>query len=701
MNQRLSLSAYIKNLGTQLQTQENWEMNEALEQLRSTYSYMLSFLAKGVEDPNAASLQLQLWQKAVSLQQRIVRQTNLRKNPRSRYAVALNNLRTDSELPNLLLQLELPYDPAMAENCMVKLFHRVWTSDQWHNADYEQAMQLLQSAKVPAKAKSVLVGSVMLALFEYFDSRKLTFLLDAYLTGDNDVSQRALTGIVLALRKEDERLEFYPEIRARLSILFDDETFVNHAYAAMIQLQMCAKTEEVANRVRDDIMPTIMKGSSMLKRQMGLLEINNKMSENGENPEWLHGDEKNDSMAEQKIREMVEMQVNGEDVYMASFSQMKNHRFFSEIAHWFYPYTEDDPALQGNNEATEHQQNAFHRMLLRNPPFCNSDKYSLSFLMASMDKQSRGFLNEQIEGKLAELEENAPDDAIEKLLNRELTPTELRRYFIFDLYRFFHLYSFRSEFYNPFKDINETLFSPLHIPSLKELTSSRSQLMNHADFLMRSGYYTQALSEFGIFEQSGEHSAELFQKMGFCDQKLRMWREAQIYYERADSIKPSSKWTLAHLGKVCFMQKDYAKALDCYGQISDMEPENANYLYRRADCLRLTGELQDAIDLLYKANYLDADSGRIRNLLGFCLVVNREYTKGIAFLDSTLEKSIAYIVAGKSAEAYTHLRQAYNEEKDSNQFVAHFQEAAKPYYESCELTPLQTELYLDACMADI
>ena len=696
-----SLSDFINSLQSQVQTLGGWELNESIEQLRSTYYYMLSFLVKGVEDPNAGRLQMQLWTQAQALGQSILRQKYLKGRPNSRYRMALQSLRTDSELGNLQMRLEVPLDAAELEDCMVKLFRRIWTSDQWQNSDYEQAMQLLDSTQVPAKAKAVLIGAVILALLEFFDEKKLLFLFDASLNEASEISQRALVGVVLSLRKDSELLQYYPEITSRLSILSDDDAFTSNIYTILMQLQMSTMTDKITSKMREDIMPTIVKGSRMMKKRMGLVELGNKLSENGENPEWLNPEEQEDSKAEEKVREMVEMQLDGEDIYMATFAMMKGYKFFQETAHWFYPFTDDDLSLQGIQENFGSKSGDFMRALLAGAPFCNSDKYSLCLLTSTLGEKGFESIASQVEAQMADLDKDELDEALNKSIHRKKKQKEYSRHFIFDLYRFFYIYSFRSEFYNPFADAKQNIFSPLNISALNYLAENKPLLLEHAEFLMRKGFYEQALQEFHIYMETEQHTAELFQKIGFCCQKTEQWTEAQKYYERADSIKPDSKWTLSHLGKVCIMQGNYTSATDCYEQICQMEPENVGYLLRWAECLQETDRIAEAIDILHKANYLEPESQRARRLLGTCLIINKEYDKAISYLDTPLQRGLAYIISGNPTEAYAQLKQAYNEVQSPTTFFQNFNTEAQPFYKADILTPQVAELYFDAVLFNV
>ncbi len=694
-----SLAEYINSLKNQLYTIENWELTESVDQIADTYRAMLQFMAKGVNYPNAPQMQSQLWTKALSLQQRINRLRWLKDKPSSRYSTMCREVQ-GTDVSNVITRLELTQDANQIEADTVLLFKWALTSDQWKSSDYEVCMRLLTSDDVADKAKAVFIAAVMLSNLEYYDERKLMLLLDAYLLDNLMLSQRALVGIVLSLRKDAEQIERSTEILGRLDIFFGDDTFVRDTYNILIQLQMSSQTDKVASKIRQDIMPTIVKGSATLKRQMGMLEINEKMTENGENPEWLQNSDENDSKAEEKIREMTDMHLNGEDVYMATFAFLKGYKFFNEMAHWFTPFTIDDPALAGIEDTMKEHSGRYMKALLNNSPFCDSDKFSLCMLTNSLGSNGFDAIASQMEAQMADLDEQEKAEILNEKTNRKLKARDYSRSFIFDLYRFYFISTFKSEFYDPFYKSQLFIFSPLDISPLRPLTEHSPLFLEHAEFLMRKEYYQSALNEFHIYSKKNENTAELIQKIGFCYQKLENWIAAKKFYEWADSLKPDSKWTLSHLGKVCLMSNDYAKAMESYRQLCEIDSENVHYLLRYAEAQQKAGELNGAISTLYKANYLSPDSERIRQLLGLCLMMNGEQEKGISMLDNPLDKAIAYMAMGKNAEAFSSLKTAYELADDKKEFATLYKKAALPYHEAKLLKELQTELLYDSLSID-
>ncbi|MDE8697704.1 hypothetical protein PZH42_26930, partial [Bacteroides cellulosilyticus] len=58
--------------------------------------------------------------------------------------------------------------------------------------------------------------------------------------------------------------------------------------------------------------------------------------ENDRNPDWDQAFEQ--TGLGDKIREMNDLQLEGADVYMSTFAQLKGYPFFREPLNWFYPF---------------------------------------------------------------------------------------------------------------------------------------------------------------------------------------------------------------------------------------------------------------------------------------------------------------------------------------------------------------------------
>ena len=148
------------------------------------------------------------------------------------------------------------------------------------------------------------------------------------------VNQRAIVGIVITALFHEHRIMMYPEARAKLSLLNEDADFIKNLHTIQIQLQLSRETQKIDRKMREEIIPEMMKNPKL--NLEGLDE-----DAEDHNPEWEEWIDR--SGITDKLRELGELQMSGADVYMSTFSQLKQFPFFRKISHWFYPF---DPQYQ-------------------------------------------------------------------------------------------------------------------------------------------------------------------------------------------------------------------------------------------------------------------------------------------------------------------------------------------------------------------
>lgn len=86
--------------------------------------------------------------------------------------------------------------------------------------------------------------------------------------------------------------------------------------------------------MREEIIPEMMRNVNIMRNMKFGFEEN--PEENDLNPDWEKAFES--SGLGDKIREMNELQLEGADVYMSTFAQLKTYPFFKEPYNWFYPF---------------------------------------------------------------------------------------------------------------------------------------------------------------------------------------------------------------------------------------------------------------------------------------------------------------------------------------------------------------------------
>ncbi len=708
----------------------DYELQSQLAQLRDTYSTMLRYMVQGMDDPNASRIYADLISQTSRLGERANRLLRMKRQTSDKYVQAFNSLKPEDDLASLcalltnfddgirqlrqeqaderesVTQHALDAQRQNRETALVRLFNRIWTADAWHRSELETVQALLSNDVVSTASKSLTISATTLSLLEMFDERKLMLLFDAYLTTDIDVSQRALVGIVLVLRQHAGSLAAYPEVQSRFRLLCDDPSFVSDTFRVMMQLQYSRMTDTVSEKMRSDIIPTILKSKNFKQTQYGIQEIDDYLTQNGENPEWFKNREA-DEQAHAKIREMAELQMEGADVYMATFSHMKSNAFFQLVPHWFYLFGDDIPEVNNVLSRLGKETANVFRAMLRYAPFCNSDRFSFSFMLGMIGEQGQEMLSKNLTANLSQ------DELSEMLATKveKKRAADISRQYIFDLYRFFTLYPFHLQFVNPF-DAKQPVFSPLSHTIFTPLLQHENEVITLAEFFMRKGVYQEAAHLFAsLCPQQREEDADLWQKLGFCEQKLGRLSLAFEHYQTAYELNPNSVWTLKHLATVAFQSERWAEAEVYYETLLDDDADNVRYLRRKAGCLMNQQRYDEAIPVLYQVLYIDEHSVEDQNNMAWCQLLTKNIEKARELYSNVLSQHLeqpsahfnlanTYLAELDIQQAYPLYRHAYILEsvtdEGEQQFVNDYRQAIEALQPVFSLPIERTQALLDA-----
>ena len=668
-----------------------WTLIEEVENLWNTYHQMLRFMLQGVNDPQSEQIRADVCRKLEKIVARIERVERLQTNFTDKYTYTWKSLKNTpsftsiaDSIENVSSQIaEVTADPVLRpsvrshnlemleeehEMALLNLFNWTWVSDIWQNSDKDQANRIIFSDHITTDDKAVFISAVTLSLFEFFDTSKLLFLLDCYLVENNLVSQRALVGFIMVFWFNFQKVKDCKELRERLRIYSDDHAFVRDFYSAMMQIQMSCTTDSVSNKMRNDIMPALMRGAMSNKPPKKDISID-ELTKNGENPEWM-----NDEKMNKKMNEMADMQLDGADIYYSSFANLKGYAFFGQMPHWFYPFSTRYLHNTQLQNVLNGSAGKILRLLLNNSPFCNSDKYSLCYTFQSLGNLGGAAIEEQISRQIPD--GMSIDELAENNENHQPSKSSVRRYYIFDLYRFYYSYPYRMQFTNPFSLLKESPITPLGNPWLRKLLANdKDSLAQYADFLMRKEFYNTALDIFVTLADNefAIDLASVWQKLGFCNQKLGNTTEAIRAYGIANSIKPNSKWTLSHLASLLYSTENYTDAAKYYTELLSISPDNQRYLFNAAQSLISSFRYEEALPLLHKLLYLDEQSTDAKHLLSWCFIANGQKDKAMKHILDLISKNaddaeaqqlfaIVMLIDGNRQEAYMKMRDILNEQ---------------------------------------
>lgn len=257
----------------------------------------------------------------------------------------------------------------------------------------KKAQGMLTSELLPGDDLCLFVSAVTLSLMECFDLRKIMWLLDAYRHTNVNVSQRALVGAMIIFHIYRNRLTFYPELIKRVDLLEEIPWFIEDVARIYRQMLLCQETEKIDKKMREEIIPEMLKNVSSMKNMRFGFEENDEENDD-KNPDWEDAFEK--SGLGDKLREMNELQLEGADVYMSTFAALKSYPFFREVHNWFYPFSKQQSNVFKSLKQAGNSGSSLLDLILQSGFFSNSDKYSLFFTIHQLPKMQQDMMLSQL-----------------------------------------------------------------------------------------------------------------------------------------------------------------------------------------------------------------------------------------------------------------------------------------------------------------
>ena len=523
-----------------------------------------------------------------------------------------------------VLELEPPHTAAnkrkqlyrQHQDFMAALFDYVLSSMMWNDAIGSEMEEILLSPTIDNNDQQLLTSAVMFSAMEHFDIVKFRLLVHVYQKStDEYVRQRALVGWVLSMDWEIGRY-IYPEEIQLVEKLVEEEACCKELTELQKQIVYCINAEQDNATIQNEIMPDLLKHQGFKVTRNGIVE----QDEDTLN-DILHPDEaeRNLEKVEQSFNKMMDMQRQGSDIYFGGFSQMKRFPFFNEISNWFVPFYIEHPDIAAVVEKLG--DNRFLNAMMKNGPFCNSDKYSFALAFEQVLNQLPMNIREML---------NRGEAGIQELANEEVqNPTFIRRMYLQDIYRFFRIFPRRNEFRNRLSTEHRDylffaspIFTKTHLePYFNEITAflikrkrleDASYMMNnYGDFRRDFQFYMMA----GYLAQNGQHAMD------------EDWHKltAKECYERALQLEPENERAMAGYARSLFVGHHYDEALAAYEKLQKRQPEKKTYLLNKSVCLTNLGKYDEALKLLYKLNYEAPDDQNVNRVLAWTLTCDEKY----------------------------------------------------------------------------
>jgi tetratricopeptide (TPR) repeat protein len=616
-----------KNLVNELQV---GEYSDRLEELQQNYNLLLKYYVDGIEDPQRKIVYNKLIGRLYVLnselrEELLYRNSTNYEYTQKRYFPHTKHYNSVSELMNafkyfhnqtdLFLnsdenhEKELKHLRINYELLLPELFCSFWLTTIYDSELKNTYNQILDKKYEGWLEKSILISAMTLNLWRMFDESKLLLLFDASQSDNQQVKQRALVGICFVLAKYNRFLPFFPSIRNRLVLLTDDNHIVENFQNIFIQIIATAETDKITKKMQDEILPEMMKISPMLKDKMDPESLLNADEWNDENPEWQDILEK--SGISEKLKELSEMQLEGADVYMSTFSLLKNFSFFSEIANWFLPF---DVNYSTVNELFKTDDKTLISAFISNNLMCNSDKYSFCLSILQMPEAQQSMLKQSFKMEAEQLDEMSKEEAI---LTPDLVSKNLSKQYIQDLFRFFKLNPQHADFSDMFA------FSlQMHRSYLFDILRNNSDIKTEvAEYYFAKNHYTQALEMFEEIQHEITPTALLYQKTGYMYQQTSQFQKALEAYLKADIIQPDDLWTIRKIALCYRLSGDFEKALEYYQQANSLKPDQSSILMQMGHCFVELGKFKEALNIYYKIDSLEEDNVKVWRAVSWCSFV--------------------------------------------------------------------------------
>lgn len=640
-----------------------WKLKPEIERISESYVLMTRYALDGMPDPARPELYDELVASVRSLTDLINRQARmadastlyfntlrfLNSQREETLAALANEYRRINDRISLSVLAENAEKARLeltrkAEDLEKRLFNIIWTQYPLSVDDMTVIESLINDKALPSNFKSLVIGAVMAGLMEYYDERRMRILMDAYESEDTEISIRAICGLLFGMWSHRNR-PMSNRLRKRFDALVELPGWISDLKMIQLQFIRARETERISRKFNDEVIPEMMK----LRPEIEKLKNRPFDPESiEENPEWEELLEK--SGVADRLKELQEIQEDGGDVLMGTFSKLKTFPFFNDISNWFIPFHSSHSLMSGS---FDHATRMLFEMIVSAPMFCNSDKFSVILSLAQVPEAQIRMMTDQIRAHSDQMTRMNIDQLNSGTKAREVIANK----FVQDLYRFFKLFRRKGEFKDPFNTSLNLIAHPL----LHEFFDDVETLQLVGEFYFKRKYYADAFEIFDKLSFKIPPSAELFQKMGYCKQAMGDLDGALTYYEQSELLNSESRWTMRRLASCYRALARWDKALPYYRRLAEFKPDDVNLALNIGYCLMETGKYDEALKYFFKAEFIAGESEKSIRPIAWCSLLAGDYERARKYLTILLSDNPSaedYLNAGHLELLTGHLNDA-------------------------------------------
>ncbi len=622
------------------------DYSDRLLDLQQNYQYLLQYYISGVEDPQRKTVYNKLIAKVFILNSEIREELLFRNSTNFEYTqkryfphnkrftscndllIALNHYHSQSEILAGLdksNEVELKQIRLNFESMLPEFFNIFWLTTIYKTDERLLFNDILDVNFRGWIEKSLLISALTLNLWRMFDESKLMLLFDCCQSSNQIVKQRALVGLCIILAKYNRFLPFFPSVRNRLVLFADNQHLVENFQQIFIQFIATAETEKISKKMQDEILPEMIKISPLLKNKMDTDNLLNSDEWGEENPAWQEIIEQ--SGVSDKLQELTEMQMEGADVYMSTFSMLKSFPFFSDFSHWFLPF---DSQFTSVNDLFKSDDKTLITAFVSNNVMCNSDKYSFCLSILQMPESQRGMLKQSFKMEAEQMNEMTKDEAI---LTPNLGSKNLSKQYIQDLFRFFKLYPQHTDFGDMF-----AYSLIMHRTYLFDILANDIDFnLSIATYYFSKSHYTQALEMFENIQHKTKPNAALYQKIAYSYQQISQLPNALEAYIKADIIQPDDLWTIRKIALCYRLSGNFEKALEYYQYSDFIKPNHTSVLLQIGHCYLELKKHKEALKVYHRLENIDTENEKVWRAITWCAFESGDIQQADYYIQKLIE----------------------------------------------------------------
>lgn len=655
-----------------------WQLTDKIKDLQENYRLMLNYTFEGVKDPQQKKLYASLIAHTYKLLEEVKEELLIRNShdyifSQKRYlpytkTVSSTQLVNELESGQANIGLSELVEQSLKtpgkrkeyilqnESLSDQLFKILWLSAYYTEGEISLLKKTLESEQTSISDKCLAISALMLSSMRSFNEEKILLLIDYCTHKEDAISQRALVGLLPMLAHYDKRLKYFPAIRNRLVVLFDNNAVSQHIKHILLQFARTNETEKISKKLKEEILPEMMKVAPKLKDKIDLDSLMKNDDPDEKNPEWQEILE-NSGIAD-KLKEFTELQMEGSDVYMSTFAMLKSYPFFNEVCNWFKPF---DSTQSDIFELFEGDGQSLLSAMMNNSYMCNSDRYSFCLSLIQMPSEQRKMMSKAFAMESEQIKEMQQDDDI---LAKTKRAEHISNAYIQDMYRFFHLFPNKGDFEDPFEyslKFHKSWFFSL-------ISFDQEEVRQIAEYFFLKDFYKEALELFERIEAETNKTVDLCQKIGYCYQKMGDFETALSNYLQAEIIAPNQKWTIRKIAYCYRMIKDYTHALEFYLRAEEFSPDNLTILTQIGNCYLNLKQYDDALAYYFKVEYTTTNNSKMWRAIAWSSFLASKFDQAKKFLKKAIKQK-------EDWTDYLHLGHIAFVEKNTKEAIGNYEKA--------------------------